>query len=156
MFFSVLFLMMFVVLLGTASAFGGNFFGMEPESREDIVNAIEAKDYEAWKEAMSSRLTEDNFNKRVERHEAMSEMREQRQTMNQAVEDGDYEAWKEAAENSPMISKIQSVDDFEILVQIYQAKQDGDYEKAKELNEQLGFPCGFGEHKMDRHFEDEG
>ena len=44
-FFSVLALMIILAALGTASAFGGNIFGMDSESSEDIVNAIEANNY---------------------------------------------------------------------------------------------------------------
>lgn len=35
--FGVLALLMLVASLGVASAFGGNFFGMDSESRDDIV-----------------------------------------------------------------------------------------------------------------------
>lgn len=110
---------------------------------------------------MSARLTEENFNKLVERHEAtsqrhenMSERRALNEEMNQAIKDGNYEAWKKAAENSksPMISKILDEEDFKIRVQLHQAKQDGDYAKVKELSEQLGLPGGSGKHKMFGHF----
>jgi hypothetical protein len=120
------------------STIGGKIIGMAPESREDIINAIEAKDYDAWKAAVSDRLTEDNFNTLVERHEAMSEQREQRDDVMEAIEAGDYAAFQVAADNTPIISRIQDEDDFEILVQLHQAKQDGDYEKVRELSEQLG------------------
>ena len=151
-FFGVLALMIIVASLGTVSAFGGHFFGMDPESREDIVNAVEANDYGAWKEAMSNRLTEENFNMLVERHEQMSEMREQREDMKLAIEAGDYEAFEVAAKDWPMLSNIQNEDDFEILVQLHQAKLDGDYETVEELREQLGLLDGFGKHKMPGHF----
>lgn len=149
---SVLTVMVLVFSIGAASAFGGNFFGMDSESREDMVNAIEAKDYDSWKEAKSNRLTEENFNERVARHEARSEMRELREDRKQAMEAGDYEAFKVAAENWPMLSKIQDEGDFEILSQLHQAKIDGDYETVEELREQLGLLGGFGKHKMSGHF----
>ena len=146
---SVLAVMVLVFSIGAASAFRGNFFGMDPdESREEIVNAIEAKDYNGWKTAMSDRLTEENFNELVERHEARSEMREQREVKIQAIEAGDYEAFKVAAENWPMLSNIQDEGDFELLVQLHQAKQDGDYETVKELSEQLDLSGRFGQHKI--------
>lgn len=125
------------------------------ESREDILNAIEAKDYNAWKAAMSDRLTEVNFNVRVDRHEARSAMhdaksvmRDQREVKIQAIEAGDYDAFKLAAENWPMLSNIQNEEDFEILVQLHQAKQDGDYETVKELREELGMLGEFGQHEI--------
>lgn len=144
--------MLLVFSIGAVSAFGGKFIGMDPESREDMVNAIEAKDYNAWKAAKSDRLTEENFNERVARHEARSEMREHREDKIQAIEAGDYEAFKVAAENWPMLSNIQNEGDFELLVQLHQAKQDGDYETVEQLREQLGMLGGFGKHKMSGQF----
>lgn len=80
-------LIMLVASFGAASAFGGNFFGMDSESRDTIVNAIKAEDYNAWKEAMSAQLTEDNFNRLVERHEAMEKL-----------QDGNYTKVREVSE----------------------------------------------------------
>jgi len=151
--FGVLALIMLVASLGAAAAFGGNFFGMDSKSRDTIINAIKAKDYNAWKEAMSAQLTEENFNKLVERHEAMSKRQAQREAMEKAVQEGDYEAWKKAAENLSVTPyKILDEDQFKILVQLYQAKQDGNYTKVRELSEQLGLHGGFGKHKMFGHF----
>ena len=151
-FFGVMALMIILAALGTVSAFGGHSFGMDSGSREEMVNAIEANNYEAWKEAMSNRLTEGNFNNCVEKHEQMSGMREQREDMKLAIEAGDYESFKVAAENWPVLSNIQNKGDFEMLVQIHQAKLNGDYETVDELREQLGLPGGFGEHKMSGQF----
>ena len=147
-FFGVLALMIILAALGTASAYRGNFFEMDPESREKMVNAIEANDYEAWKEVMSNQLTEENFNDCVERHEARSEMREHREDKIQAIEAGDYEAFKIAVKNWPMFLNIQNEDDFKLLVELHQAKLDGDYETVVELREQLGLLGGFGKHTM--------
>ena len=147
-FFGVLALMIILASLGTVSAFGGNFFRMDPESREDMVNAIEANDYNAWKAAKSDQLTEENFNKRVERHEARAEMRELREDKKLAIEAGDYEAFLVAAENWPKLPNIQNEGDFKLLVELHQAKLDGDYDKVEELREELGLLGGFGKHKM--------
>ena len=136
--------MVVVISIGSVSAFGGKTFGMDSESRDAIVNAINAKDYNAWKEAMSAELTEENFNKLVERQEAMSEKQVEREAMEKAIQEGDYEAWKKAAENSSVnYSIILDEDHFKILVQLFQAKQDGNYTKVRELSEQLGLPGGF-------------
>ena len=147
-FFGVLALMIILAALGTASAFGGHSFGIDPGSREEMLNAIKANNYEAWNAAKSDRLTEENFNERLEWHEARSEMREHREDMKLAIEAGDYKAFKVAAENLPMLSNIQNEDDFQMLIQLHQAKQDRDHETVDELREQLGLPGGFGEHKM--------
>lgn len=154
--------------IGSAAAYGG-FFGFDPGNGNEIIDAIKAKDFNAWKEAITARLTEENFNKLVERHEKMSQrhgnMSEKlgarypgigalNEDMIKAVKDGDYEAWKTAAvnANSPLLSKITTEDQFKILVQLYQAKQDGNYELAKELGQQLGLPVGIGRHRMHGYF----
>jgi hypothetical protein len=143
-FLIMLALIMLVASLVVVQAFGGKFFGMDSESRDAIVNAIKAKDYNAWKEAMSAELTEEKFNKLVERQITMSERQVQREAMEKVIQEGDYEAWKKTAENSSMNSSmILDEDHFKILVQLNQAKQDGNYTKVRELSEQLGLPGRF-------------
>ena len=107
--------LLIVVLLAinTVSAFPG-WFGEDiseeekeamKETMENIREAIENQDYETWYELVEARLTEENFNKIVERHEKMSEMQELREELEQAWEDEDYEKVKELraelAENMP-------------------------------------------------------
>jgi len=146
--FGALALMVVAASIGSISAFGEKFFGMDSGSREKIAEAIETNDYNAWKEAMSAQLTEENFNMLVERHEAMSEERAQREAMEQALEEGDYEAWKEAVENLAVThDKILDEDDFERLVQIHQARQEGDREQIGNLPRQPGFPSRHGGHR---------
>jgi hypothetical protein len=137
--FGLLALLMLIASVGSAFAFGAKLFGGDSESREKIVEAIEAKDYNAWKEAMSAQLTEENFNKLVARHESMSERQAQMEAIEQAIQKGDYEAWKKAVEsmNSEMMLDEEN---FKILVQLHQARENGDYETVKELSEQLGLP----------------
>ena len=148
---SILAVMLLVFSIGAVSAYEGKFFGMDPESREDRVNAIEAKDFDARNAAKSDRMTEGNFNDRLDRqearsamHEAKSDMRELREDKKQAIEAGDYEAFKLAAKDWPMLSQIENEGDFELLVQLHQAKMDGDDETVEKLREQLGMLGGFG------------
>ena len=143
---------MLVLSIGAASAYGGKFFEMDSESREDMVNAIEAKNFDDWKAAKEDRMSEENFNKRVAKHEARAEMRELREDKKLAIEAGDYEAFLVAAENWPKLPNIQNEDDFETLVELHQAKLDGDYETVEELREELGLLGGFGMHKMSGQF----
>jgi hypothetical protein len=158
--FGVLAIVIVVASIATVSAYQGKFPGMDTAGRGEMLNAIQAKDFNAWKDLMSARVTEENFNKLVERHAAMSEKRGSissgrgafNEQIIQAIENGDYEAWKEAAVNTPMITKIDNEDKFNILVQLHQAKQDGDYAKVKELSEQLGLPGVSGKYKMSGHF----
>ena len=145
---SILAVMLLVFSIGAVSAFGGKFLGMDSESREDMVNAIEAKDFDAWNAAKSDRMSEENFNERVAKQEARAEMRELRDDKKLAIEAGDYEAFLVAAENWPKLPNIQNEGDFKLLVQLHQAKLDGDYETVEELREQLGLLGGFGMHKM--------
>jgi hypothetical protein len=158
-----------VASIGSVAAFGGKLLGIDPQNRDEITNAIKANDYNAWQAAMSTQLTQDNFNKLVQRYQTMSQMHGNmsenngtkfsgRQALSaemiQAIKDGNYDAWKSAVvnSNSTLVSKITNEDQFKTLVQIYQAKQDGNYTKVKELNQQLGLPTGIGRHKMYRHF----
>ncbi len=167
--FGLLAIMVVVASIGSVAAFGGKFSVIDPQGRDEILNAIKANDYNAWKEAISSQLTEENFNKTVQEYKAMSQrhgnMSEKkgtqfsgRQSLNaemiQAIKNGNYNAWKTAVVNStsPLVSKITTEDQFKILVQLYQAKQDGNYTKVKELSQQLGLPAGNGRHKMPGHF----
>ena len=82
--------LLLVSLVAGAFAFSSKGFGNEA-ARE----ALEAGDYNAWKEAVSSQLTEENFNKIVEMHEANAERFELRAQIRQAVEDGDFEKAQE-------------------------------------------------------------
>jgi hypothetical protein len=158
-----------VASIGSVAAFGGKITGMDPQSRDNITNAIKANDFGAWQAAITAQLTQANFDKLVQRYQTMSQrhgnMSEQRgkmfpggQALNadmiQAVKNGNYEAWKTAAVNSksPLVSNITNEDQFKILVQLYQAKQDGNYTKINELSQQLGLPIGNGKNKMSGHF----
>jgi len=159
--FGALAIMIVIASVGSVSAFGGHFFRMDPDGGNAVVDAIKEKDFNAWKNAISAQLTEENFNKLVQRqeamsqrHENMSERRALSKEINQAIKDGNYEAWKTAVVNSksPMVSKITNEDQFKILVQLYQAKQDGNYTKVKELTQQLGLPVPGGNNKIPGHF----
>ncbi len=167
--FGLLAIMVVIASIGSVAAFGGKFPVIDPQGRDKILNAIKANDYNAWKEAIMSQLTEENFNKTVQRYQAMSHrygnMSEKRgsmfsgkQALNaemiQAIKNGNYDEWKKAVVNSksPLASKIANEDQFKILVQLYQAKKDGNYTKVNELSQQLGLPAGNGRHKMSGHF----
>ncbi len=69
---------------------------------EALQQAIEDKDFAAWKELMLSQLTEENFNLLVERHQNMEENRaENEQIRNQiqdAMQSGDYETAQQLRE----------------------------------------------------------
>jgi len=165
--FGMLAITIVVASIGSVAAFGGKFPGIDPQSRNNITNAIKANDFNAWQAAMSAQLTQANFNKLVQRYQAMSQRRgnmsekqgfSARQASNaamvQAIKDGNYDAWKTATVNSTsvLVSKITNADQFNVLVQLYQAKQAGNNTKVMELSQQLGLPAGNGKHKMYGHF----
>lgn len=92
-----------LLALGAVSAFPGNGFNSVltdeektniEEQRQEMQNAIENNDFESWKNLMQNRLskmqseiTEENFQKMIDRH---SEMQDFRQAMQEAKESGDY------------------------------------------------------------------
>jgi len=138
--------LIFIAMVATgafAMPFGGKWF-----SGENVQNAIENKDYETWKSAISEQLSEDNFNKIVERHGKREGFRETRQAARNALEEGDYEGWREAilsCENLPEDFEIPSEEDFNKLVELHQARM-AQHQEMMELREKLGLPQhrGFG------------
>jgi ABC-type antimicrobial peptide transport system permease subunit len=157
-----------VAAIGSVAAFGGKFTGIDPQSRDNITNAIKTGDFGAWQAAMSAQITPDNFNKLVQNYQTMSQRRgnmtEKQGIMSgkqslsagmiQAIKDNSYTEWTTAVagSTSPLVSKITNETQFNTLVTLYQAKQDGNTTKVMELTQQLGLPAGNGKHKMSGHF----
>ena len=54
--FSLLAITTVVATIGSVAALEGKFPGINPQSRDNITNAIKANDFNAWKEAMSAQL----------------------------------------------------------------------------------------------------
>ncbi len=130
-----------IISTGLVSAFGPKF--MSEEHRLAIKQAIEDNDFEAWKSAIIGTLTQENFDKFVERHRAMSERKELQDAVRQAIEEGDYEAYKEAVENLIGSYKVMSEDNFNAMVERYNA--------GEGFGPIGGFGCprrGFGGHRM--------
>ncbi len=130
-----------IVALGSASAFG--FFG-NPDARANIREAIENKDFDAWKEAMQGQITEENFNEMVTRHSERSKGMQGHGLIREAVENNDYDAYLEATSGQ---ENQLSEENFAKLVEMHNAMQNGDYETASELREELkelGFVPGMG------------
>lgn len=135
--------------------------------REDVMQAIEDNDFDAWQAAMIGGLTTERFASLVERHQTRTEKRaEQEQRMesiNAALEAGNYDAWIDAVSElggPEDISEMVTEDEFETLVEIYTARQDGDFDTARALMEEsglhmipgmeLGMGEGFGMRGMKR------
>ena len=135
-----------VAISGIVFAFEGGFLGLNSENRDAIKKAIEANDYNAWKEAVIATLTQENFDKLVERYKAMSERKELQNAVRQAIEKGDYEAYKKAVENLIGSYKVMSEDDFNAIVERYNTTASGGG-----FGSQGGFGYrmrGFGRHLM--------
>ena len=114
----------------------------------DVRNALEAGNYNAWKEAITSRLTQDRFNRAVDNYQKMSErrtlMQEKMGAVQSTIESGDYQAWNSAIGDEPGAEKLREViteDNFATYAEMQQAIQDKDFAKAKDLASQLGLPA---------------
>ena len=145
-----------IVAAAGASAFGLGFW-QSTEDRTAIQDAIANNDFTAWKTAVTATLTEDNFNKMVERHNNMVQRRENMDEMRTAIDAGDYDSYIEAVgnmDNLPDDFQPLSEEDFNLLVQIHEARQSGDYETAQQLRDQLSNPMigGFGRGMMGEGF----
>lgn len=121
---------------GLVSAFGAGL--VSEESRLAIKQTIANNDFEAWKTAMTETLTQENFNKLVERNKAMTERRDMQNAVKQAITNGDYNAYRQALENLKGSMQVMNEDDFNAMVERY---------RAGELVGGFGFPGrGFGGH----------
>lgn len=96
---------------GFAAAQGwfGNGMAKTEEQREAMQQAVQNKDYSAWKSLMQERfvqmqsqITEENFNAMVDRHTKMQEFR---LAMQEARESGDFSKVEELREQYGMESQ---------------------------------------------------
>ncbi len=128
-----------IVATGAVSAFGG--LGKQV-NKEEVIGALEADDFDAWKQAMQAGLNEENFEHMKEMHSNRAQRMEHREEINAALESGDYEAWKQVIESldkEPIIAeKILDEEDFDTLAELHQARQDKDFDTVKELADELG------------------
>lgn len=140
-----LFIVGVVVTAGVASAFGGQMFGKDSETREEVKAALESGDYDAWIEAHNKEFTQEMFKEAQERHAEMEAHRESREAVRDAIDAEDYEAYTYAIEELDEEGKFTVMDeqDFETLVELHKAKEAGDFDTVKELRDELDFK-GFG------------
>jgi len=136
-----------LVAAGAVSAMGMGHWG---DNKEAVRDAIEAEDFDAWKEAMIAGLTEERFDELVERHENMPEDMQERmeerhahqEAMQAAIESGDFDSWKAIMEESPREEPFELTEEnFELFVELHNARQDGDVDKIARLSEELGMPA---------------
>lgn len=134
--------LLLVGLVASAIAHPGLF------RNEAVKEALEANDYDAWKEAISSELTEERFNKM---HDRYTKMQERRAEIDAAIEEG-YDAWYELVSETPRgeyLTQTITEENWETFVAMHEARQDGDFETAKALADELGLEkphkCGKGQ-----------
>jgi hypothetical protein len=105
--------------VGVALAFWPAF--ANKEQRVAIQQAIKNNDFEAWKNAIISSLTQENFNKIVKRYNVTIEIRELQNTIRQAIKEGNYNTYKEATEKLIDLYKTLSISEeyFNYVVRYY-------------------------------------
>jgi len=118
-------LMVCLVTASGAYAFGGL------QENEAAKNALENKDFEAFKEAMTSGITEERFEQIAERFGSKT-------VIQQALEEGNYEAWVAEIESRPKITDKITEKNFEDFATMHKAKQEGNFETAQEIAKELG------------------
>jgi len=85
------------------------------EQTTAIKQVIESNNYTAWKEAITGTLTEERFNKTVERYNLIMQRKQLQDAVNQAIQKGDYEAYKQAIGNLTS-HMIMSQEDFNAMI----------------------------------------
>lgn len=140
-----LFIVGIVVTAGVASAFGGQMFGKDSETRGEIEAALDSGDYDAWIEAHNKAFTQEMFEEAQERHQEREQYRESRDAVRDAIEAEDYEAYTYAVEGLDEKGRFAVMDeqDFETLVELHKAREAGDFDTMKELRDELDME-GFG------------
>jgi hypothetical protein len=95
---------------------------MGSANKTAINQAIASNDYAAWKDAIVSTLTQENFNKIVQRYDSMLQMRQLKTSISSAVASGNYTAYKEAV--GSLSTYAMSQDKFDSLTARYNSTGD--------------------------------
>jgi hypothetical protein len=101
---------------------GNNFVPgfMSEEQSSAVQQAIEDNNFEAWKAAITETLTEENFDKLVERQKASDERMQLQNAVRQAIANKDYAAYK-AAVNNLNSQNVMSEEQFNAMAERYNA-----------------------------------
>ena len=147
--------LLIIGLVASTGVVSANGFGPRSENpeadeqMEEIIQAVEDNDFEAWKSAIEDSLTEENFEMLVERHENRVEHRDLRFATRDAVMDGDYDAYLEAVEDLGVSEDlIMSEEDFNNLVEMRQNEEmpcQGKFRKGFGRMMHFGHMQNFGE-----------
>jgi ribosomal protein L17 len=93
---SIAFIVGIILTLGVSLAFLPTT--LTKEQKATIQEAIKNNNFEAWKNTIISSLTQENFNKIVERYRTRLETKELQNKIIQAIKEGNYNEYKEAVE----------------------------------------------------------
>jgi|GEM_PF-2036440 len=99
--------------VGLASAFGFGFF--DGQNRTAIERAINDNDFGAWKTAMTETLTQENFNRIVERR-SMASNRTAQMSVMKAIKSGNYTAYIDAVDNTIKSGNAMTEEEFNAAV----------------------------------------
>lgn len=139
-------LLMVGLVAGSVAAYGGPF--QDNIQDDNIHSAIAAGDYDAWAQAMENRITEDNFERHLERFREgkNNEFKrgdrpndEGRMEMSGFIENGDYEGWSQKMMELHPGADL-SEDDFNTLVEMHDARASGDMDAWQDLRNSLDLP----------------
>ncbi len=131
------------LLVLSVVAIGAYAMPLNARGNEEIKEAIETGDYDAYLNAFNYRqpLSEDDFDGIHQRHQLRNSHKEE---MDLAIEQG-YDAWIEVVEDmdhTPPMYEMVSEENFDIFVDLHEARESGDWETARTLSEELGFESG--------------
>lgn len=114
---------MFLVFASIVSAFGAGL--LTEDQKSAIKQAIANNDFEAWKNAITATLTQENFNKIVQRYNQTIQRKELMKAMRQAISDRNYTAYEQAF--NALKSSIQPIseDEFNAMVEHYNSTESG-------------------------------
>lgn len=128
------------LVLGLAASAGlVSAYGFE--KNEAVREAIETGDFDAWREAMKTDITEENFDRLQERFHEREQMKEHQEAIDQAIGSGDYGAWilaiEEMRESRQDITKIITEENFEKYAEFHEAIKEKDIGRAAEIADEL-------------------
>lgn len=113
--------------------------------KQQIQQAIQNKDYNAWKQAMTVNISQDKFNNLVasyqKREQNLAEINATKQKIDQAIQNNDYNAWLQAITvngKAPKIAEKITQDNFATYAKLQQVIKAKDWTTAKTLSAELG------------------
>ncbi len=112
----------------------GSAFAFEGYRNQEVKEALEAGDYDSWKEAKVAGLTEERFEQARERYTEMQEKRAEKEALMDEICETE-----EIPDDIPEKIAEHLEENLDAVCQLHKARQDGaTKEEIKELAEELG------------------